>query len=379
MAEPISWEWAERIAVVVAGKEPLAASYHADGMASELAAATAEAEQLVSAETGLVPLEGPARATVTDREGWIRANISSFRRLLAPLGEKLAPKLSLPGMGGAARALTGMELGTLLGWMSTRVLGQYDLLITEEDQPEQQDMVYFVGPNILSLERRYGFPPAEFRLWIALHEVTHRAQFTGIPWMRQHFVSLVGSAVASLDPSPRVLLERLGHMANEVRQGRNPLQDGGLAGAMASPAQRDVLERIQGLMSLLEGHGDVTMDRAGADRVPSAARFSQVLRDRRNSAGAAARLFQQLIGLEAKLRQYQQGEEFIAAVEEHGGPDLLAVAWRGPQWLPSVAEIRDPARWIGRVQHDPPADESRPEVEVAPTSDTSGGSASAVG
>ena len=135
-----------------------------------------------------------------------------------------------------------------------------------------------------------------------------------------------------------------------MRTGRNPLDDGGMAALLASDEQRAVLDRISGMMSLLEGHGDVTMDRAGADRIPSADRFSRVLRVRRQQSTTLVRLLQKLVGLEAKLNQYEQGERFIAAVEAVGGPSLLDEAWTGPERLPSMAEIREPARWIERVR-----------------------------
>jgi coenzyme F420 biosynthesis associated uncharacterized protein len=232
--------------------------------------------------------------------------------------------------------------------MSTRVLGQYDQLLIEDDRPEDQDILYFVGPNILSLEKRYAFPPREFRLWLALHEVTHRMQFTGIPWMREYFLGLVESTVAGLDPDPRRLLDAVRRSADQLRQGHNPLEDGGLLLLLAGPEQYEAIQAIGGLMSLLEGHGDVTMDRAGAALIPSAERFGRVLRQRRQQRGAA-RVVGTIIGLEAKLRQYEQGEQFIEAVEAAGGPDLLARAWTGPEWLPTLGEIRDPDLWISRT------------------------------
>jgi coenzyme F420 biosynthesis associated uncharacterized protein len=233
--------------------------------------------------------------------------------------------------------------------MSTRVLGQYDLLIAEDDDPEEQDLVYYVGPNVLSLEKRYGFPPREFRLWLALHEVTHRAQFTGVPWMREHFLSLVDESLGAVDADPRRLLDAIRRAAEQVRAGRNPLDDGGLVTLLASPEQHAVLQRLQGLMSLLEGHGDVTMDRAGRAYVPSADRFARVLRQRRQASGLTKAL-QKLTGIEAKLLQYEQGERFIEAVEREGGPELLETVWRGSEWLPSLPEIRRPELWLDRVR-----------------------------
>jgi coenzyme F420 biosynthesis associated uncharacterized protein len=256
---------------------------------------------------------------------------------------------SLPGLlGPAARGAAGAEMGVVLGWMSGRVLGQYDLLFAEGDAP--QDAVYFVGPNIVSLERRHGFDPREFRLWIALHELTHRAQFTGVPWMRAHFLDLVERSIAIASPDPRQVMDALGRMAVDIRAGRNPLAESGLVGALASPEQLETLRSIQGMMSLLEGHGDVTMDRAALDLIPSAAHFSRVLRARRESVGGLTKFFQQLIGLEAKLRQYADGERFVRAIELAGGPELLALAWEGPENLPSAAEIQTPDRWASRVR-----------------------------
>ena len=349
MPDPISWDLAEKVAVRVAGNEPLARSYHYASLEPDFLELTAEAEELVAAATGLRSAAGPARARVTDRAGWVRTNIVSFQRLLRPVTEKLGPRLQASPVAPLSRVATGAQLGTILGWMSTRVLGQYDLLLIEEERPEDQDIVYYVGPNVLALEKRFGFPPRQFRLWLALHEVTHRAQFTGVPWLRPHFLSLVERTLDSFDPDPRRFLDALRRVVDAMRAGRNPMADGGLVAVLAGPEQQVLLEEIGGLMSLLEGHGDITMDRAGEDRIPSAARFSRVLRQRREQARGAARLLQQAIGLEAKLKQYEQGERFIRAVEAEGGLELLDQVWRGPEWLPTLPEIREPSRWMARV------------------------------
>ncbi len=350
MTDPIAWETAALVAKRVSGRDPFADSYHADSLAADFEELTAQAEALVTEETGLVSDAGPARARVTDRAGWIDANLRSFRRMLRPLTDKLGEKV--PASGPAAlitRNVAGAEVGAMLGWMSTRVLGQYDLLIVEDEDRDDQDVVYYVGPNILALEKRFGFPPREFRLWLALHEVTHRAQFTGIPWLRPYFLSLVDESLGGVEPDPKRLLAALRKAAEEVRAGRNPLDEGGLVALLASDEQREVISKIGGMMSLLEGHGDVTMDRAGADLIPSAERFGRVLRARRAQRSGPAKLLQQLIGLEAKMAQYAQGEAFIEAVEGAGGTALLEQAWVGPAWLPTLAEIKEPARWIDRA------------------------------
>ncbi len=355
----VAWDVAERVAAWFGTRRGLPVPYRPDLLQVEFEELTARAEELVTASTGLRSPAGPARAQVTDRAGWVRVNIASFQRLVGPHLDRLAAsriatsagpvagRLAAP-LAAAGRTATGTQMGMVLGWLSTRVLGQYDLLLTEEAVADQ-DLVYFVGPNVVALEQRYGFEPSEFRLWLALHEVTHRCQFTAIPWMRDYFVSLVREGLGSLDPDPSRFAEALRRMAEEIRAGRNPLRDNGALGLVATPEQLEGLHRIQALMSLLEGHGDVTMDRAGAAVIPHAARFGEVLRQRRNQTRGLARLLQQLIGMEAKFRQYEEGERFIAAVEESGGPELLDRAWRGPEWLPSLAEIRDPSAWIARV------------------------------
>jgi putative hydrolase len=154
--------------------------------------------------------------------------VASFQRLLGPHFDRLDPsrlsesntvlsRLSGP-LATAGRTATGVQMGVVLGWLSTRVLGQYDLLLTEE-ATDDQDLVYFVGPNVVALERQHGFEPREFRLWLALHEVTHRCQFTAIPWMRDYFVSLVEEGIGSLEPDPARLATALKRMTDEIRAG----------------------------------------------------------------------------------------------------------------------------------------------------------------
>jgi len=345
----IDWAVAERVAVRFGGREPFAASYHYDSLPSDFDRLTATAQELVEAHTGWRSQDGAARARVVDRADWVRANIASFRRMLRPLTERLEERM-VPGPAAmATAAVAGAEMGAVLGWMSTRVLGQYDLLVLEDEDVDDQDLVYYVGPNILSLEKRFGFPPQEFRLWVALHEVTHRTQFTGKPWLRQYFLDQVQSLLSMADPDPARLFAAIGRVAEAVRTRRNPLDDGGVVTLFASSEQRAAMDRVGGLMSLLEGHGDVTMDRAGGDAVPSAERFGRVLRQRRSNASAPAKLLQKLIGIEAKLAQYEQGERFIARVEAVGGSELLERAFAGPEQLPSLGEIREPDRWLDRM------------------------------
>ncbi len=349
MVEVIDWDVAAKVAVRSVGREPFSESYHFASLQPDFDRFAAQAEAAVATETGLASAAGDARARVTDRAGWVRANVASFRRLLRPLTDRLGERMAAGPLAPVARRMAGAELGMFLGWMSRRVLGQYDLLVIEDEDPDDQDIVYFVGPNVLGLERKFGFPPEEFRLWLALHELTHRAQFTGVPWMREHFLGLVDLTFTSLDPDPARILRGLNLAVNEFRKGHNPLDDGGIAVLFATPEQRDALDHLSGLMSLLEGHGDVTMNRAGAAEIPSADRFDRILHARREQVNPLLKLIQKLIGLDAKMKQYAAGERFIETVERVGGPGALDVAFAEPGNLPTLAEIRTPEAWMKRL------------------------------
>ena len=343
--DPIDWEIAERVARRFAGREPLAASYLAGSFRDDFESVTAQAEALVADYTGL-RAPGPARAQVVDRASWVGANISSMRRLLAPLTARVGERMASSRVAPIGRRVAGTETGVLLGYLAQRVLGQYDLLVLDDDA--SADAVYYVGGNILALEKRFAFRPRDFRLWIAIHEVTHRAQFTGVPWMKSYYLSLVESTLQSIDPDPKRLVQALARAADEFRNGRNPLDDGGLVALLATDEQRGALANVQALMSLLEGHGNSVMNQLGREHVAGQARMARVLSQRRQSAGMSAFL-QKLVGLESKMRQYEVGEAFVAAVEREAGPRGIDAAWRGPEFLPTIDELRRPQEWLTRV------------------------------
>ena len=178
----------------------------------------------------------------------------------------------------------------MLGWFAQRVLGQYDLLVPDDPAASgdaDADAVYYVGANILGLEKRFAFRPRDFRLWIAIHECTHRAQFTAVPWLKPYFLSLVDQALGIVDPDPKRIVQSLVRAADELRQGRNPLDDGGLVALLASPEQRGVIAQVQSLMSVLEGHGNRVMNELGRTHVAGQERMARVLDSRRQSRGHA--------------------------------------------------------------------------------------------
>lgn len=377
MSEPadehVDWDLARRIAVRVAGTEPLYQSYLAEPLRQDFARFVPVAAELVAIETGL-ETPGEAHAEVIDRTGWIDANIAAFRRLLQPLlgapaGTDDSAETGEAAAGRVTRTLGAVELGSVLGWMSRRVLGQYDLLWASDDETATSqgtapggtagDTVYFVGPNILVTEKRYAFVPAQFRLWLALHELTHRSQFTGVPWLRPHFLQLVNGLVDEAQPDPERMREGLRTLTtlrrgssgrrNSGENSQDLLGEGGLAAVFATERQRELIAQVGGMMSLVEGHGDVTMARAARGHIPDADRFAVVMHHRRRNVRGMARLIQRLLGIEAKLAQYQAGEEFIAQIEAERGPRAVDRIWERVEHLPSMAEIRDPQAWLERV------------------------------
>ena len=229
--------------------------------------------------------------------------------------------------------------------MSARVLGQYDLLVVEDETPTDQDLVYYVGPNVLALEKRFAFPPREFRLWLALHEVTHRAQFTGVPWMREYFLVARRSDARSVDPDPKRFVDALAEAAaGHARRSEPPRRRRPGGAARHARAARDARQDRRAdepARGPRRRHHGSRRQRASSRARPASAGCSAAAPA---ASGPAAKVLQRLIGLEAKLTQYEQGERFIAAVERAGGTELARPrAWEGPENLPTLAEIRDPS------------------------------------
>lgn len=348
MTTEMPWPFAGRVAGLIAGTHPLASSYHAGQLATDLPPIVERASALVEEATGLA-LPGRPEVLVVSRRDWVERNLASFAKMLEPAERKLAERLERVGgdeLGPVlARRLVAAETGALLGFLARRVLGQYELVLPTGDDG---DVIAFVGANILHIERENQFRPAEFRLWIALHEAAHRAQFVGVPWMRGYFLALVNEMLEAANPVESGRLTRIIRDASRAwRSGRPVIDERGLLGLFATPAQLDTLDRIQALMSLLEGHGHVVMDRIGARHLASQERMSAVLKARRSDPRTAA--FFRLTGLEMKIRQYEQGERFVSGVERRAGWDALAHAWESVESLPTLAEIEEPRLWLDRV------------------------------
>ncbi len=337
-----------RIAGRIAGTYPLAETYHTAALESEMIELTSRVSDLVPEATGL-ELPGAPGTLVIGRSEWVERNVASFSHMIEPANRKLAERVADAGPGArGAAAMAGRlmqaEVTAVLGVLARRVLGQYELVMpTGEDG----DVVAYVGPNIMAMERTHQFRPSEFRFWVALHELTHRAQFQGVPWLRDYFLSLVTELVEQSTPEPG----RLGRVVDELmtrkEAGGALLDERGLLGLFATSEQRLVIDKVQALMSLLEGHGHVVMDRVGHQHLRSQERMSRVLKNRRLDKRTAA--FFRITGLEMKLNQYRMGERFIKAVEDEAGWETVTLAFRGVGSLPTLAEIEHPRQWLTRV------------------------------
>lgn len=362
----IDWATAETVAVLTSRRSEYPELPASVTMPAELRTLTTIAQELVEGYTGLTSLAGEARAEVIDRPRWIRSNIAGFRHLIEPLAERLTGNvdsltlLSRTGRGIGAKLL-GTELGLLLGFLSQRVLGQYDLILAEEAataEPLPVDagspvpfggMVYYVGPNVLAVERRFGFSPRDFRLWIALHEVTHRTQFTAVPWLRPYFLELVDASLGTFAPEGSSLGDLVETLLERLRSGKRSLAQDGIMGVFADDDQRAALERMQSLMTLVEGHGNAVMDALGAEHVQGQAYMSETLKARRHPTGLS-RIVMRVLGMDMKMRQYEEGQRFVEEVLSRRGPRGLDPVWASRDALPTLAEIRaDPGGWIDRV------------------------------
>lgn len=286
--------------------------------------------------------------------------MAGFRELLKPLLEKVeGRRAGRPGgavLSAVGSKVTGMELGALLSFLASRVLGQYETFAPPgRDLPAGANggRLLLVAPNIVHVERELDVEPHDFRLWVCLHEETHRTQFSAVPWLSDHIEGEIQTFLAETDIDPGTLLERVREAAQSLAGGRAEGEaDGGrsFVELVQTPAQREVLDRITAVMSLLEGHADFVMDGVGPDVVPSVAEIREKFQQRRASgAGRLDQALRKLLGLDAKLRQYRDGERFVRAVVKDVGMDGFNRVWTSPNTLPTKAEIAAPAEWVARV------------------------------
>jgi coenzyme F420 biosynthesis associated uncharacterized protein len=337
-ASMVDWDLAVSLGSRIAGDGPLVTAAEAEATVSTLRRDADRSTDLVRDFTGLLASDRTAPVLVVDRPGWVQANADGFSTVLGPVIEKLSQKKGAPtGMSLAVGSrVTGAEVGLLLGFLASKVLGQFDPF------HEPSGRLLLVAPNIVHVERELDVDPADFRLWVCLHEETHRVQFTAVPWMRDHLFGEMTALADTVEPSG-LLDDGFKKISAAIRDGGN------LVEALGSPEQREILDRVTGVMSLLEGHADVVMDGVGPTVIPSVADIRRKFNRRRKGVGTLDRLLRRLLGLDAKMAQYRDGAEFVRGVVDKTGMAEFNAIWERPENLPTKAEIADPAAWVGRV------------------------------
>lgn len=317
----------------------------------DLAAFTRDIEADVIAHAGLVPAHPVPAAEVVGRTEWAGVNLDTLTSLLGPVVERLDERLAVAGpFAGALRMGTGVtlaaELGLVTGYLSQRILGQYELSLLA---PEQPPRLLFVAPNLDRAVGELGVDRDSFLRWVAIHELVHALQFGGVPWLRGHLGDLLRRFLDTVDvrmergaagalpslPDPAVLVERF--------------REGGLVALVQTGHQRELLAAMQATMATVEGHAEHLMDALAPELVSEHEGLREAMDRRRRSRSAPEKILQRLLGMDLKLRQYDIGKRFCDAVVAEGGIELLNRAWGHPDQLPDMSELEDPPAWIARM------------------------------
>jgi coenzyme F420 biosynthesis associated uncharacterized protein len=277
--------------------------------------------------------------------------------LLAPVTQRLEDRLSAAGpLAGPLRVATGAtlaaEVGLVVGYMSQRVLGQYELSLL---QPDVKPRLLFVAPNLARATRELDVDRGSFLDWIVFHELTHALQFVGAPWLREHLGGLLHEYLATVD----VRIERgagggmpsLPNIPRLVEQFR----EGGLAALIQTREQRSIMDRVQATMAVVEGYAEHVMDAVGEQALPHYAGLREAMERRRRSRSAPERLLQKLLGMDMKMRQYEDGKAFCDAVVADRDIAVLNRVWESPAALPDLRELRDHTAWLARTDALPAA------------------------
>ncbi len=351
--DAIDWGTAQRIGELIAGSPPYGGLRvdSVEPLAHDFASR-------VSIYSGL-PLEDDLPALeMVDRPAWIAANLQTMRPLLAPLSERLSEQRGLLGgpLGSVSGLMLGAQVGALTGMLSQRVLGQYDLALLDATVPPR---LLLLAPNLAQAASNLRVDRDELVLWVTIHEITHAVQFTGAPWLREHIGGMLkelleglqvslGGADGNGEAGGRPGIPRLPDLA-ELRGFVERARSGELLRLTLGEDRWRLVERMQSAMSLIEGHAEHTMDAVGAEVLPSLPALRAAMTRRRSQRGLPWRVLEKLLGLELKMRQYEEGKRFCDAVVAEGGPELLARVWSGPAALPSAGELEQPARWSARI------------------------------
>lgn len=369
---PVNWELARQVGIATAawGSEDPAPT---EAEARSLSDTVRAAELAVANHTGLSAPTDVAEVRAVRRAQWVEANVRSLKEMLDPVAAKLGSVFdpaaleglggTLPGMGDVgsdaagqapemmgmlmqrmAPLLLGAQVGTVLGYLSQQVLGQFDLAV-----PRDAGVLLFVVPNIARFESEWSLSPVEFRAYVALHEVTHRFEFAR-PWVRPHFLLLVRDLVEHAEIDLSGLQQRMEGMDLSDPQAMSSTFDemGNFFGRTDDPEQRLRVARVQAFMAAAEGYGDHVMRAVGRTMLSSHAMIEEaMLRHRDGRHGDRA--LERLLGLEMKEDQYRLGEAFCAKVTELTDEATLARIWDSGDSLPSMPELEEPSLWLARM------------------------------
>ena len=337
----VDWDLAVSLGSRLAGDGPEMSREDAAAVVAELRADADRSTGLVRDFTGLVAAEHTAPVLVVDRRGWVQANADGFATVLAPVVDKISGDKGAPSRFAQAvgSRVTGVEVGGLLGFLAGKVLGQFDPFYGQDGR------LLLVAPNIVHVERELGADPHDFRLWVCLHEETHRVQFTATPWLSDHLLGEMSAIADTLEPSG-FLDDGLARITEALKGGN---RGSSLMEMIGSPEQKEIIDRVTGVMSLLEGHADVVMDGVGPSVIPTVADIRASFNRRRKGVGVLDRVLRRLLGLDAKMAQYRDGAAFVRAVVDKAGMTEFNAVWERAENLPTKAEIADPSAWITRV------------------------------
>jgi coenzyme F420 biosynthesis associated uncharacterized protein len=353
----IDWQVATATGVRWVRPGPPVSMAEARKVVAELRQLADEVAEPVRALTGLPGSPDDGRVAVVDRPGWIRANVDGFRVVFEPLVQRMAEG-NMPQPGSVITAVgsrvTGMQAGLILAYLAGRVLGQYELFLPPDPDAPGSDApagrLTLVAPNIVMVERELDVNPHDFRRWVCLHEETHRTQFTSVPWLRPYVQQQMTEFLLASELDPASILERLRAAADAVA-GAVRGGDGGesLIEAMQTPKQREILDRMTSVMTLVEGHGDYVMDAVGPAVVPSVAEIRAKFSARRGSGGRIEQAIRRILGIDLKMKQYEQGAHFVQEVVSQAGMETFNKVWTSPETLPTRDELTSPVRWLERV------------------------------
>ena len=346
MDDVVDWDLAVSTGrrLVPAGPEMSGSDAYA--VVAELRALAREAVTPVRELTGLIAVEGTAQVAVVDRTAWLDSNVAGFRVVLAPALDQLRDKQATsPWVTSVGARVTALQMGGVLAYLSGKVLGQFEAF-------SPNGRLLLVAPNIVAAERALAVPPRDFRLWVCLHEETHRVQFGAVPWLGDHLIAAIHTYLSLADVSAGEAMRRfravLSALVSAVRGADGP----SIVEVAQTPAQREIFDGITATMSLLEGHADFVMDEVGPQIVPSVALIRERFDGRRHNPGAMDGLARRVLGLDAKMRQYSEGAAFVRGVVDRVGPSGFARVWEQPANLPTLLEIADPGAWATRVAAD---------------------------